>query len=90
MSGIYINIPFPTFEQGCRTITIYADGVVTNYAEEVIGKAIPVPDHGRLIDADALMKHEVFIPLGGGHLPVVYAAYVRNAPSIIEADKEDE
>lgn len=63
MSGMYINIPLPDFEQGCRTITIYADGVVTNYAEEVIGKAVPVPDHGRLGDLDELRKvmyHEAF------------------------------
>ena len=50
---------------------------------------IPVPDHGRLIDADALIKHEVRIPFGGGHLPVVYASYVRHAPTIIPADKEE-
>lgn len=49
-----------------------------------------VPDHGRCVDADALMKHEVFIPLDGGHLPVVYAAYVRNAPTILPGEEAKE
>lgn len=44
--SILINIEMPTSEQGVRTINIYADGVVTNYAEETIGKAVPFPKHG--------------------------------------------
>ncbi len=53
--GVYIKcIEMPTTEQGVRTINIYADGVVTNYAEVTIGKAVPVPPHGDLIDRDAL------------------------------------
>ena len=38
-------------------VNIYADGRVTNHFDEfgkTIGKAVPVPPHGRLIDADAL------------------------------------
>lgn len=55
--GIYIaGMDMPTGNLGLRTTHIYADGVVTNYAEETIGKAIPVTSHGRLIDADALCK----------------------------------
>jgi len=54
-SGIYINMDMPTFEQGLRTINVYADGVVTNYAEKTIATAISMPEkHGRLVDADAL------------------------------------
>ena len=55
--GVYIKgMEMPTAEQGIRTINIYADGVVTNYAEEAIGKAVPVPPHGRLGDLDELEK----------------------------------
>lgn len=52
--------------------------------------AVPVPAHGRLIDADALMRHCVALPSDGGSLPVVYASYLRNAPTIIPASEEGE
>ena len=55
MSILIKGMEMPTAEQGVRTINIYADGVVTNYAEVTIGKAVPDPPHGRLIDADALV-----------------------------------
>ena len=45
--------------------------------------------HGRLIDADALLQHEVAIPSDGGYLRVIYSSYVRNAPTIIEAEEEN-
>lgn len=48
---------------------------------------VTVPDHGRLIDADALMRHCVALPSDGGSLPVVYASYLRNAPTIIPAEE---
>lgn len=48
---------------------------------------IPVPPHGRLIDADVLMRHCVMLPRDGGSLPVVYASYLRNAPTIIPAEE---
>lgn len=51
---------------------------------------IEVPPHGRLIDADTLLKHEVLLPRDGGSIPVLYASYVRNVPTIIEAEKEAE
>ena len=40
-------------------VNIYGDGRVTNHFDEfgkTIGKAVPVPPHGRLIDADALIE----------------------------------
>lgn len=43
-------------------VNIYADGRVTNHFDEfgkTIGKAVPVPPHGRLIDADALLSENV-------------------------------
>lgn len=51
--GIYVQgIDMPTFEKPVITINIYADGVVTNYAEKTIGTATQVQPHGRVIDAD--------------------------------------
>ena len=60
MSGIYIKgLGMPTECYGLRMI-IYPNGQViipkSTYWEEPNGvEAIPVPDHGRLIDADALV-----------------------------------
>ena len=44
---------------------------------------VPVPDHGRLVDADALLKEiEKF---AGNHWTV---AMIKKAPTIIPADKD--
>ena len=48
---------------------------------------VPVPPHGRLGDLDALMQHEVLLLRDGGRLPIIYASYVRNAPTIIPAEE---
>lgn len=66
MADIVIRgMEMPTPEHGVRTINIYADGVITNYAEEIIGHAVPLPEgHGRLGDLDALFKH-LFLTDGG-------------------------
>ena len=82
MSILIKGMEMPTYEQGVRTINIYADGVVTNYAEVTIGKAVPVPEHGRLIDADAMCDGLVL------NNPVVI--YAECMPTIIPADKEGE
>ena len=57
MNGIYITgISMP--EDGWhKVIKIFRDGTVVSYYDSPeLGKAIPVPDHGRLIDADAFKK----------------------------------
>jgi hypothetical protein len=56
--GIYINgMEMPkTYPV---TVTIYPDGRVlseTVGAKDIHGEAVPVPPHGRLVDADALIK----------------------------------
>ena len=47
---------------------------------------VPVPEHGRLIDADALMENAQY---KGTH-DIVNAWDIANAPTIIPADKEGE
>lgn len=56
MSGIYINMEMP---EDSDMIVIYSDGTARkylSYTRVIIDetKAIPVPPHGRLVDADAL------------------------------------
>lgn len=43
--------------------------------------------HGRLIDADELLQQTLYNPL---HVPYISKEDVLNAPTIIEADKEEE
>lgn len=94
MTGLYIEgLSMPTFEQGVRTINIYADGVVTNYAEDVIGRVVPV--QGDLIDRNALLKKVVEIESKeweGHHFEKVSERVVREEdilsfPSAIHVDK---
>lgn len=58
MSGIYISgIQLPKW--GFLEIRIYPDGRVTDVIEgyeDIIGSAVPVPDHGDLIDRVAFRK----------------------------------
>ena len=63
------------------TVLIYPDGTATWKDREY--KAIPVPPHGRLIDADALMNNIGDVPYKG-----TVRRVLMSAPTIIEADLE--
>ena len=80
MAGLYIpNLDIPT--DGTTIFAIRTDGMVEDVMGCYIGKAISVPDHGRLIDADALIA---------AHKEVCSLKMKFNldlAPTIIEADK---
>lgn len=70
------------------TITIFPNGKVSlahdrRFAE--YAEAVPVPDHGRLIDADALGEFPFNMDFcDGGEAD----EWVRNAPTIIPASEE--
>ena len=80
-------------------IKICPDGSVSRVHEGVVATAIPVPDHGRLIDADALT--EVIISQQDDDYNKTHQAgswarafvcmeeYINIAPTIIPASKED-
>ena len=87
MSGVYIKgMQMPTDPLKPIYAKIYSDGLV--FAGTGIGmsakEAIPVPDHGRLIDADALVKENA---MAWGTEDIIRIA---KAPTIIPADKEGE
>ena len=109
MSGIYIpgmEMPpchFKTSE--CYHVhgswVVYPDGtsklhiMVDSYDYTV--DVVPVPDHGRLIDADALIEAmarmlpwAIVDPTANAFLDGLSAAYgaIQSAPAIIPADKE--
>ena len=84
MSGIYIHgMEMP---QGDEVITVFPDGTAHRrhlglnlHLSE--SKAIPVPEHGRLIDADALCEGRV------NNDNVVICA--KCAPTIIPAERRE-
>lgn len=85
--GIYIDMEMP--EDGLKNIMILADGRVFQFSgygnPKLLGTAVSVPPHGRLIDADALMKRmwdETDCMIS------VPATFVRDAPAIIPASEE--
>ena len=101
MSGIYI--PGMEMPKGLgKTITIYPNGIVRVWVnnkgsgELLEQRAVPVPDHGRLIDGDALLESEPAYTIpnynSDGYLADAEGAYtevqIENAPTIIPADKE--
>ena len=58
MSGVYISMEMPT-EGHILSLVLRSDGKVLGAnSAKLLGKAVPVPPHGRLIDADALWKEE--------------------------------
>ena len=62
MAGIYIkDMEIPKGDS--MIVAIRPDGMIEDVMGCYVGKAVPVPPHGRLIDADALrqtMYHEAF------------------------------
>ena len=92
MSGIYIKgMEMPkTGEFRCVirkwgeeiTIDLYGN-------EELCGTLIPVPDHGRLIDADALLNSKGVGTQIAGWGKMYHETVIEYAPTIIPADKEE-
>ena len=85
--------------KGSYTVTIHSDGRVTVTPTRplkhgfVVGKAVEIPKHGRLIDADKLNKKQKFIfQTKGGAFPksewFIKADDLFSAPTIIDGEKE--
>lgn len=84
--GVYIkDMEMPTNEP--MLVKINPDGSVSTTAKNGYKKyeAVPVPPHGRLIDADALDSSET--DYLGNHL--VYLVDIDDAPTIIPASEEE-
>ena len=94
MSDILIRGMEMPKENDYTIAIVYGDGVVTEYHEDYwirgadcekqIGTAVPVPPHGRLIDADELIREH----RADNYDYAIYATYlVQNAPSVIPASE---
>jgi hypothetical protein len=96
MSGIYISgLEMPKRGEFSH-VRIYDNGEVTiesNGIEYPVAKAVAVPDHGRLIDADALLLHLLTAESG----KVYYYCYpckeviqaINEMPTIIPAEEDE-
>ena len=92
--GIYIKgMEMPDYGYVCIKVFTNGDvvmtkekrgGLVVTGINEHIGMAIPVPPHGRLIDADELSEHAWRDKLDSREL---IARMIDNAPTIIPAEE---
>lgn len=94
MSILIKGMEIPTNEP--MLIKINPDGSINTTAKNGYKKykAIPVTAHGRLIDADALIKElsidDADEPNGATLLMAVFLEVLKAAPTIIPADEEAE
>ena len=90
--SVYIhNMEMPDKCGHCRfanafDCTVTGSFISTHSIRQPDCPLVPVPPHGRLIDADALMENAQY---KGTH-DIVNAWDIANAPTIIPADKEGE
>ena len=87
--GVYIKgMEMP--KKGSIEIRIYPDGRVIHdpiYAcKRVVGRAVPVPPHGRLEDLDKLADNMRSATAGMEHRAIIMHE-IRRAPTIIDAEK---
>lgn len=88
MSGIYIQGMDKPHDEN-DSIHILRDGTAVVYRTGSIDfyKAIPVPDHGRLIDADEIPYKKIMLEDDEFYYGVTMP-YIDRMPTIIPADKE--
>lgn len=93
MSILIKNMKMPVFEHQSWDIRKGTDGkwyMVDTNVETSDGEwheIVPVPPHGDLIERDKLREKE-FIHAGDAYA-VIMSRDIRNAPTIIPADKEE-
>ena len=88
MSGVYIpGMEMPKDGEHPYWVTIHSDGIIEYNKNKGQGwqtsEAVPVPDHGRLIDADALLD------VWDDNHTIPSAAAKVIVKTIIPADQED-
>jgi len=96
MSGIYIpDMEMP--KEGYRQLFLTAEGEVIYFPstpknEEVRKKAIVVPNHGDLIDRDALIIHDGWLAVAENqknHITFVYSNEIHYAATVIPASGKE-
>ncbi len=83
--SVLINMEMPNKKNGAVLI-IYPDGKCA-FEDGKTYQAVPVPEHGRLIDADALKKNAYPFPCAIGTEWAVTLRQINDAPTIIQAEE---
>ena len=93
MSILIKDMEMPT--EGYIDVRIFCDGTASfaiaknPYFKAV--EAVPVPPHGRLIDADAILKKCEFVCTDDDEdIRAVRYSIIENAPTVIPASEKDE
>ena len=89
--GVYINMKMPKSRPEQTYLMVFPSGEVMKirYADNMVvayGRAIEIPPHGRLIDADALMENAQY----KGKHDIVTAYDIVAALTIIESEGSNE
>lgn len=96
MSGVYIKGMEMPKDGAERCIVIRGDGSVSTFVGAPIDyvRAIPVPDHGRLVDAETAEKELDNLERTSRHNSVLWPDHVeecrealRGVPTVISADE---
>jgi len=93
--GVYIKgMEMPTEQYGKMVITLYPNGHVAEYVGDIgrVWEAVPVPPHGRLIDANkiGLTDFEIILCQKGNPFKnalEMLLEKIENAPTIIPAEE---
>ena len=96
--GVYIKgVEMPKDGEHPYWVTIHSDGTVEYNENKGQGwqtsEAVPVPPHGRLIDADALEKEHMkraYENFRSYQFHVSATAWINEAPTIIPAEEAEE
>ena len=88
--GVYI--PSMEMPKTDALLHVHADGRAVFYPFSADGEvtefqAVPVPPHGRLIDADALTKHIKRDGIASDPFVKIVCDYFKDAPTIIPAEE---
>lgn len=97
MSILIKGVEMPKGEKAVH-LEIHSDGTVLMWqmgdSDKVVGKAISIPPHGRLIDADVVMSlamEDILMWEDAGcdrdDYRAFLANYIEDAPTIIEAEE---
>ena len=96
MSVLILGVDLPA-EGEIKEIILHHDGKAHEYYKNRMHKAVPVPPHGRLIDADALMEYiknalgcygnETQIKTTFGTILDYIKARINDAPTIIPEEE---
>ena len=90
--GVYINTEMPK-NGSCIQIVIDDDGKVYPSVEKCIlkmgsiAKAVPIPPHGRLIDADKIPYKKIMLDDDDEFYYGVTQPYIDRMPTIIPAEE---